>query len=1382
MATATDKMPDSDAPKRRPSGPNTPTVLKWLASLKLTVASFVAAIVLIFVGTLAQVDDEIWRVMSDYFKPWWIMVPAEVIFPSTWTPNLNADAAAKLLALVTILTSIVASGLIWLNAENKRAPVGAAATLFIGAAMAAQIAVTGRFPFFGGATIGTVMLVNLIAAHSIRFKVRARGTSLWLGLGVTAVGVAIVGAVVVLGHNVKGGLTEGPAVDGKMLWTVCKSLLSLSSAALFLNWFRSDKESDVNQFLRHGLGAIGVVAGVISLWLWVTGDATYLGNSAMRIMWQLMQSTVGSVVLLGGLYLLFKQRAGVVLLHLGVMLLMFGQWFVASYDVEEQMMLAEGETKSYAQDVRSLELAVIDSDSSEHPGQDNVYAIPLMKTGKLSSFVKGKVIESDQLPFSIEIVEFMENSSVKFEASELENAKGDAAEWRAVENKSVSGTDGDTINIPSMYVRIKDGAEDLGTRLLSLDQLRMRTGQVVSFDAERIEIGDKSYDLQLRFRRRYKPYSITLKDVKKEDYLGTSMAREFASEFQLVDKEKGIDRPVKIWMNNPLRFGGETFYQQSYNDTGMGELSTIQIVQNQGWMVPYVACMMCAVAMLFHFGLTLVRFLNRSTTGQAVLYLGSGDVPGLVSLTMGAVRDRKARDGKNSEHESSEAQLEASQPAPKKHWLYALVPLACMGMVALFLGSRVVAKSATHGEMQVAELGRLPLAYQGRIKPFDTLARNSLKLLSTKESFKCRVTANDLDDDRVWRKISKNIQREWPKVSTTELVDARKQGFRGLLAAVAKATGKEADDVVLDLEKIATRRQPAIRWLIDTIATPSESADHKVLRITNPEVLESLKLKRRKGYLYSTREIMPSIQTIETEVRKAKELRAEGQQLNAQQRQLLALDRQLSYWLLISMSFNPPDLPPFPTSPDGDRAEMQKQIETYIFALRSHVERLRQMEPPLAVAPAVEGGGSEFTDRLVQMMQMDPEEFSKWQSYAAVWPFQKIGSQIGQDGNQSFDFLNRIFIAYATGEAEVFNDTVAEYHEFLVKEENMPPELVAKPTLFGQVLGAVGGVTGRSEFSTFYRFEEFFNKVSPFIWAAWMYTFAFLLCAIGWLGWTRVMNRSAYAVLWIVFAWHTIALVARIYISGRPPVTNLYSSAVFIGWGAVLLALVADYFYRNGVMSIVASVIGFSTLLIAHFLAGDGDTFRVLVAVLDTQFWLATHVTSITLGYSATYLSGLLGVLYLVRGIFTPDLDGQTDKQVTRMIYGTTCFAIIFSFIGTILGGLWADDSWGRFWGWDPKENGALLIVLWNALILHARWDGMVKGRGLALLAIGGNIITTWSWFGVNELGVGLHSYGFTEGRRNFVLLFMLSQLVLIAIGSLPKQYWWSSVKNRPAT
>jgi hypothetical protein len=116
-----------------------------------------------------------------------------------------------------------------------------------------------------------------------------------------------------------------------------------------------------------------------------------------------------------------------------------------------------------------------------------------------------------------------------------------------------------------------------------------------------------------------------------------------------------------------------------------------------------------------------------------------------------------------------------------------------------------------------------------------------------------------------------------------------------------------------------------------------------------------------------------------------------------------------------------------------------------------------------------------------------------------------------------------------------------------------------------------------------------------------------------------------------------------------------------------------------------------------------------------------------------------------------------------------------------VLGGLWADDSWGRFWGWDPKENGALMIVLWNALVLHARWDGLVKGRGLALLAVGGNIVVAWSWFGVNELNAGLHTYGISEGRKEYLAWFCLSQLVLIALASLPKDYWWSCRARKSA-
>ena len=153
----------------------------------------------------------------------------------------------------------------------------------------------------------------------------------------------------------------------------------------------------------------------------------------------------------------------------------------------------------------------------------------------------------------------------------------------------------------------------------------------------------------------------------------------------------------------------------------------------------------------------------------------------------------------------------------------------------------------------------------------------------------------------------------------------------------------------------------------------------------------------------------------------------------------------------------------------------------------------------------------------------------------------------------------------------------------------------------------------------------------------------------------------------------------------------------------------------------------------------------------------------------------------MLGGVLTPSLSPRIGRELARMIYGTLCFAIFFSFVGTVLGGLWADDSWGRFWGWDPKENGALIIVLWNVLVLHARWDGMIKERGLAVLAIVGNIAVSWSMFGVNELGVGLHSYGFTEGIALALVIFVETQVAIVALGCLPKPMWWSTRRQQMA-
>jgi ABC-type transport system involved in cytochrome c biogenesis permease subunit len=203
-------------------------------------------------------------------------------------------------------------------------------------------------------------------------------------------------------------------------------------------------------------------------------------------------------------------------------------------------------------------------------------------------------------------------------------------------------------------------------------------------------------------------------------------------------------------------------------------------------------------------------------------------------------------------------------------------------------------------------------------------------------------------------------------------------------------------------------------------------------------------------------------------------------------------------------------------------------------------------------------------------------------------------------------------------------------------------------------------------------------------------------------------------------------------------------------------------------------MVGFATLIIAQHLALAGDTLEMMRAVLDSNFWLATHVVVVTTGYASTFLAGALAIIYVLRGVLTRTLDKDTADALARMVYGIVCFATLFSFVGTALGGIWADQSWGRFWGWDPKENGALIIVIWNALILHARWGGMVRQRGLICLAIFGNIVTSWSWFGTNMLGIGLHSYGFTAAAFWWLSAFVVSQLALIALANLPLEKWRS--------
>ena len=304
--------------------------------------------------------------------------------------------------------------------------------------------------------------------------------------------------------------------------------------------------------------------------------------------------------------------------------------------------------------------------------------------------------------------------------------------------------------------------------------------------------------------------------------------------------------------------------------------------------------------------------------------------------------------------------------------------------------------------------------------------------------------------------------------------------------------------------------------------------------------------------------------------------------------------------------------------------------------------------------------------------------------------------------------------------------------------------------------------------------ETRFNAAEPFYVSMTLYVVAFLLAIFSWLKWPDTLGRSAFYLVGLAWLATTAGIAARMWIEGRPPVTNLYSSALFVGWGSVGLCLVLEAIFKNAIGSVAAGLTGFATLLVAHHLSLSGDTLEMMRAVLDSNFWLATHVVIVTIGYSATFLAGFLAIIYIVRGVFTRSLDPKTGDSLVRMVYGIICFATLFSFVGTVLGGIWADQSWGRFWGWDPKENGALIIVLWNALILHARWGGLIKARGLMALSVFGNVVTSWSWFGTNMLGVGLHSYGFTDSAFMALSLFVLSQLALIGLAVIPLKRWRS--------
>ena len=1375
-------------------------------SLKITCALFLMGMFIILVGSLAQSRRDVWQVVNQYFRVYVAHIEVRDFFPPSMFPQL-----------------------LDYNWE-------------------AELGIFASFPFPGGWLIGWLLLANLLAAHSGRIRVQGKGLNMLFGMLAMAVGLMLMALIVVTGNQQTGVEQGNTLLSASQIWRLLLSVMVAAVTGLTATATFSKTKSRAEKLVLFGIA--GSIAAVL-IYFAISGAVNL---SSMRILWQLMKACVCSFVLLVGCQLLFKKRGGIVLMHMGVAILMISELVVGLYGHESLMMIVEGETAHFARDIREVELAIISSEGE----QDFVVAVPealLLQSYEDSEAEQdgAAIISMTQfdVPFDLRVTQFYRNSQLRSaEPADQLTETGLGSFSVPVELDPVDGMNSDS-DMSAAYVDIIDrnSKERLKTILVSLNTSESRTVIL----PERITVGENDWDLLLRFRRNYRPYGVKLLDVSRDTYVGSSTPRDFRSNLVITDNGTSQSEEFTLWMNNPLRYKGETFYQSGYHQLPSGkEATTLQLVRNSGWMLPYIGCVVVAFGMFAQFWLTLRRFLGRTSTQT-------------VSESSGTPRT-----------------------SPAAIWIPVGVAVLCAG----WLGSKMRSPEPVSNAMNLYEFAELPVAGGGRTQPVDSWARNQLMLTSHKSTFKGELTAPELDSQR--EELLATIQSRWPDVNFESLATFNGE-YENWIKQLADITSSSEEAVEERIRDAMIAKMSAVRWFLDMVSKSDRAVRHRVIRIDNDQLLSSLGLEQREGLVYSLAEIQPNLNNLEQLDKDARKLLEANQdnRVSALQHRVMSLFNTINRLDTMQQVFqrapNEGLLPslveawrimdrlegmPVPlglaTGIDDDqrawetvlagsllkhcRDEMAIRNISDRAGLNSWFERdlpkdtlLKSLESKYQVlkeAAAETAEGQPVRDNAVNLLaasvipnmkdRFDRELFSLIASADPGQPMTKIVNDLDDGRLQdiaSEQITRRLFAVFQTLQNDESDSRLESIRARMRQTQRADPDganlgQAMNAELFAILLtdlterastlvypsadvdtfsASANGMTGAlqswsqgdvesfNQFVADYRnylssneiahidtptnrLETSFNRYDPFGKAIYLYLTAMLLSFVGWILWPKALRNTAFAMITVGFIVHTIALLLRIEISGRPPVTSLYSSAIFIGWAIVASSLIIERMVGYGIGNIVAASVGSATLMIAHYLAQDeGDTFSVMQAVLDTTFWLATHVVCITLGYGATFLAGFLGFCYIVLSLkakwFGPDKGNQTAKATDltflgKVIYGIVCFALFFSLVGTVLGGLWADDSWGRFWGWDPKENGALIIVIWNALILHARWDKMVRDYGTAVLAMVGNVVTAWSWFGVNELRAGLHSYGFTEGRMGMLMSFIAIQLIIVIIAT----------------
>ncbi len=289
----------------------------------------------------------------------------------------------------------------------------------------------------------------------------------------------------------------------------------------------------------------------------------------------------------------------------------------------------------------------------------------------------------------------------------------------------------------------------------------------------------------------------------------------------------------------------------------------------------------------------------------------------------------------------------------------------------------------------------------------------------------------------------------------------------------------------------------------------------------------------------------------------------------------------------------------------------------------------------------------------------------------------------------------------------------------------------------------------------------------------WSFALALLACilaSVNTLYKSRKLDVAANMTCMMTSAVLLALFAMRAYVAARPPMSSLYEIVLMVSLILMAFETGAFLFCKNRTYTLMVPVTLMASVLLffAKFVLESGDTFQPIPAVLNSSVFLTIHVFTIALGFAGMILSGVVAHLVLFRSArdktVLPSSEFPKGSPLYSLLYGTLVFGAVFTVVGTLLGGVWADFAWGRFWGFDPKECGALFVILWAMLALHLRAGKLVSPRGFALLNSFNVIVTFLCWFGINLLGVGLHSYGFQSGSVIWLAAFVGVDLFTIFI------------------